>query len=450
MNHLALVIELHHPLPGPGESVGTEWPLVAADLYWPVIRAISTLSDRHADAAITVALSPAWTALAADPVAQDLTRNAIERREVRSEASRALRRFVLEQWRGDPIAALRGARHSGAIALIPTTASPTWLPSVAAEPVLARAQVGLAAADHALRFGERPGGIWLPFLAYRPGLETALAGAGLRYFGVDASAFLRGTVLPPSHELGHLVTAPGVAAFGVSPIPTRSLTDPERHYARDPRYSEPARVSSAVADHAAHFVGSWRDHASAAARGAQSGKISVASLSVHSLGGSWAHGPAWLDDVLRRLTWDSDWQPITLDRHLDHCPQGTLGRPGTSAGGLLSVRPGDSDVLDRCRIASETLAAFVERRDSLGSLGRRAVAQLTRMLLAAQALDWDLPAHRPTGTTVGLQRAERYLASFHELAGMVASGTLDPARVAALEIGPAYLPEIDLELLARD
>src|SRR5262249_39137773 len=159
-----------------------------------------------------------------------------DRSHTERERWHALRQGVVDRSESDPLLALRRLSQSAAIELIPTTASHTWLPAVVDEPVVARAQVGLAAADHALKFGRPAQGIGLPFLAYRPDLERTLARFGLRYFGVDAHSFRRGTVRPPSDIFGPLVSPPGVAAFGVSPEPTVFVVDPDRRYARDLRY----------------------------------------------------------------------------------------------------------------------------------------------------------------------------------------------------------------------
>jgi 1,4-alpha-glucan branching enzyme len=448
MRYLALLVELHHPLPGPGAPVGPDWTEAAVEVYWPLLRVVSELVEDRAQSTLTLAISPGWTALAGDAGARRRVRAELERRADASASARSLRRFVVDRWAEDLLGPVRHAAAAGAVELIPTTASQTWLPSVASDPVTARAQVLLAAADHAQVFGARPSGLWLPFLAYAPQLESILAEGGLRYFGVRRAEFLRGSVLPPDDVFGPLITPPGVAAFGISPEPAHGLTDPARRYARDPRYADGARADAAAADHASHFLARWRELAEACEGSRRPGAISVAAVSVHDLGGGWSHGPAWLGEVVRRLARLGDWTPITPGRYLDRHPEGTVGRPGPSAGGLLSVRPGGTDLLDRCRVAADALAVALDRRGSLGPLGRRALAQMARSLLQAQQLDWHLPPGRGIPVETALDRADRHLARFYELAGSLAARRLDPARLAALEAGPAYLPEIDPELLA--
>lgn len=172
--------------------------------------------------------------------------------------------------------------------------------------MVARAQVRLAAADHARRLGSRPSGIWLPFLGYRPGLESIIGEAGLRFFGVGSESLLRGTILPPAGVFAPMVTPSGVAVFGVSPDPSRLVVDPEMGYSRDPRYRDPARAGEAAADHARHFLTGWRALASSRPRKLERDvrPISVVHLAAHDLGRPWppGRGGDWLDQLLEQLS----------------------------------------------------------------------------------------------------------------------------------------------------
>jgi predicted glycosyl hydrolase (DUF1957 family) len=433
MKALALVVELHHPPPGPGEPAGPDWSAAAAETYWPLVRAVAGLANHRAGAVLTLAVSPGWTALASDPIARGGARRALERRANDDPDAEPLRAFALDEWGGDLLAPLRRAAEEGSVELIPTASSHAWLPSVAADPLIARAQATLAADDHARRFGLLPQGFWLPFRAYRPGLEGVLAASGLRYFGVDAEAFVRGTTLPPGREFGALVTPPGVAAFGVSAEGSRLAL-------------ESATGEGGVAKRAARFVEGWRRLAAVAERAGVMSPVCLAAVSAHDLGGG---GADWLSEVVRRAAWLGDAMLTTPARVLDRAPEWPVGRPGPSAGGWFSVRPGGSDLLDRCRSAADVLAGAVARARGAGPLVRRAIAQMTRALLLAQRVDWDTVPGFALGPLAGLDRGERHLARFHELAGMLAAGCVDAPRLALQEAGPPYLPEINLERLAN-
>jgi 1,4-alpha-glucan branching enzyme len=449
---LALVLELHHPLPDAGAAVGTDWSWAAIETYWPILRALHRFAEDPGQTSVTLAVSPSWMALADDPAAQARVRVELETRLNDGAVDPSLHRFVTGTCESDALRLLRRWNAAGTVDVIPTTASHTWLPSVALDPIVARAQFGLAAADCAKRLEARPTGVWLPFLGYAPGLESAMAESGLRFFGVGADVFVRGTVLPPGRTSGPLVTPPGVAAFGVEPSPTAQAFDPQTGYGRDPRYADPAKAVRAAFEHSRHFVDLWRDQAFAAptSEGAPTEPIRVVAFSAHDLARSWPSGGAgeWLAQILERLKAVEGASATSLDRYLARNPIGPLGRPGTSPGGMLAARPADSDLFDRCRTAADLLTFVLEQRATLRPLERRTTAWMVRSLLRAQQVDWEVPFGRGVGPDVGLERAKRHLALFHELAGGLMSGKPDPRRLDQLDRGPAYLPEIDLNVLA--
>lgn len=449
---LALVLELHHPLPESGAAVGPDWGQAAVATYWPILHALHRFAEDPRGSSVTLAVSPSWTALAADPGARSRVSLELDERSKAGEVDPSLAKFVETACEGDALELLRRWAAAGAVDVIPTTASHTWLPSVGGEPVVARAQIGLAAADHARRFQARPTGIWLPFLGYTPGLETAMAQSGLRFFGVPADCFLRGSVLPPGRTSGPLVTPPGVAAFGVEPSPTGHAFDPRAGYGRDPRYGDPVKSARAAFEHSRHFVDAWRDRTLAAptGEGAPTEPIGVVAFSAHDLAAGWPSGGGaeWLSQVLERLRTVEGAVASSLDSYLGRNPVGPLGRPGGSPGGMLAARPADSDLFDRCRTAADLLTFALERSSTFRPLERRTTAWMIRSLLRAQQVDWSLPFGRGVGPEGGLARARRHLALFHELAGGLMAGRPDARRLGRLDRGPSYLPEIDLDVAA--
>jgi predicted glycosyl hydrolase (DUF1957 family) len=452
MLSLALVIELHHPLPGPSTRVAPDWVHAALECYWPILRAIRNASERSAGPALTLAVSPSWMALAADGVDRQRTLSELTRGSGETEDRQSLRHFVTRHCNGDAAALLRALGSVPAVEIIPTTSSHTWLPSVASDPVIARAQISLAAWDHSRRMGTWPAGIWLPYGSYHPGLESYMGEARLRYFGVSEHAFLRGTVRPPHHLAGPLVTAPGVACFGVNLEATRQVGQGAHAYGRDPRYLDARRADGAAAEHALHFLTRWRALARqiSDAGPTLADAISVAAISAHELWHGWPanQGSRWLEHVLEQMGRCTDAVPLSLGHYLDRHPSGPLGTPGASAGGILAARPHGSNLFDRCRAAAELLKHAIEQRARLDAPGRRCVAQMTRHLLLAQQIDWELASAGDRSPEAGLLRSSQHLDAFYELGGLLLAGRLDLARLKERERGPSYLPEIDLDRLA--
>jgi predicted glycosyl hydrolase (DUF1957 family) len=74
---------------------------------------------------------------------------------------------------------------------------------------------------------------------------------------------------------------------------------------------------------------------------------------------------------------------------------------------------------------------------------------MTRSLLRAQQIDWSLPPGYGVDAATGIRRAMSHLDQFYELAGLLLSGRPDRRLIERLERGPAYLPEIDLDLLVN-
>jgi 1,4-alpha-glucan branching enzyme len=433
---LALVLELHHRLPAPGASAGADWAAAAVDLYWPLALALDGLADAGLADALTLAVSPAWTALAADPDARRDVRARLDAMAADPDAGRldALRQFAVDRWAGDLLAPLRDAAERGVVRLVPVAAAHAWLPSVACLPLLARALTAAAADDHAARFGAPAAGLWLPHGAYTPELDAPLGAAGLRFTAVPAHDFVRGTVRPPRGPFEILVTPPGVAVFAIDADPGRQLPS-----YRDPGNSPGSGRSLA---RARAFAASWRASVADRARWSPAPReappISLAALSVHDLG---RDGVAWLADLVLALAEESGWPLTTPERHLDRHPEGPLGRPGTAAGGWLAARPVGADLLDRVRDAADALTIALDGPAAATPLGRRVLSQALREVLLAGALDWEIPAHLPA--EAGLARARERLDRAGRLLARLAAGALDGATVAALEAGPAYLPDLD-------
>ena len=78
-----------------------------------------------------------------------------------------------------------------------------------------------------------------------------------------------------------------------------------------------------------------------------------------------------------------------------------------------------------------------------GPLHGRALAQLARELLLAQASDWPFILKHETAVGYAKRRAREHLRRFDRLARQVEAGRVDEAGLAALEARDNLFPELD-------
>ena len=111
-----------------------------------------------------------------------------------SELFAESRRFFVDEWNCDLIAAFRRLRETGSLEIIASAATHAVLPLHSRESQ--RAQVLIGRDAYVDVFDVDPMGFWLPECAYAPGLETILQEANLRWFILDAHGLMFGNPRP--------------------------------------------------------------------------------------------------------------------------------------------------------------------------------------------------------------------------------------------------------------
>ncbi len=450
---VGLVIAWHHPLAGPEssrfESSRRLWLSTARSTYWPVLHALYEAAEAGHAGGLCLAISPSWLAWSAlgpalDRSESDLPTNGSNGSAASEWTDPPWRGFAESTCDGDLRVGVGLLRNRG-VELLATAASEAFLPVVADHRLVARLQIGAGVRDHEAAWGRAPSGFWLPHGAYRPGLEEVLADFGLSYFTVEPRAFVRGTVQPPDGLLSPLITPAGPAAFAMDEAMPAFVADPTDRYASAPRYQEASTAGRVSVEHASHFVSRWRDRfREAGERGGSTPRMSLVGLSVHDLAGAWRSGPRWLVEVLSRLA-DSAGHGLHLTdpgTHLSRLGKGALGRPGTTTGGPLSVRPADSDWLSHVRLGQERVLEALEDRPRDDRLG----AAMTRCLLAAQALDWDQPRGAAPPPQTRLAEARGWIDLLTRLHAARAAGAVPESWLEPLELGLPHLPELETDL----
>jgi 1,4-alpha-glucan branching enzyme len=317
---------------------------------------------------------------------------------------------------GDLLGLFRGPAREGRIALMTSAATHAVLPLLATD-AGRRLQVGLGVRSHRRRFGE-PAGFWLPECAYEPGLERALARAGIDCFCVDQSR----------HEDGLAALAPVATAAG----PVAVTIDWEAvtwlwsasGYPADPVHADLYRQSlrgcrqfaigggpyepDRAADLAAAQAGAFLDAAArrlgrfAAERGRR-GLLAFA-IDTELLGHWWWEGPDWLAEVIR-LAPERGVRMVTLPEAIaEHDAEDRVLHPSSWGEGK------DLRTWDSAAIADIAWAARRLELRALGALCADGLApaareRVVRELLALQASDWAFLDGRRQAGDYPYQRA---------------------------------------------
>ena len=473
------------------------------EVYLPLCGAMRGWSDEGWPWRLALSVSPTLAAALEDPLLrerfiahfdalQDLAEREVERHHFQP-ALRSVAEFHVARLRGlralwqalggDVLGELACHARSGHLELFTCAATHAVLPLMTASPTSLAAQVALAVADHARRFGVAPAGFWLPECAYVPALEPVLVEQGIRWTLLETHGVLDATPRPQGAVFAPVVTPRGLAVFGRDPASARQVWSRDVGYPGDPRYrefhrdlaqdaerdyvrhwqtgdgtdptftglkyhavtgrsGEPKAVYDraaalvAVREHAAHFVRSrveWATRAEAESP-LPDGRpvVLVAPYDAELFGHWWFEGPEFLSEVVRLTSApDAALRLTTPGEHLTAHPRCECVQPAVSTWGeggqlrvWLDVR--NAWMQAPLRTAEARMADLAARhlqgpapRGIPPEAFRRALDQAARELLLAQASDWPFLIRHGTAGDYPRRRFTEHLTAFHQLAQML-------------------------------
>ncbi|ASS74543.1 hypothetical protein CIG75_05710 [Tumebacillus algifaecis] len=383
---------------------------------------------------------------------------------------------------------------SGQLELLTCGATHGFLP-VIGRGELRRAQIAIACATHEAIIGRRPRGIWLPECGYLPGIEQMLAEQGLTYFCVDAHAF-------GEHSLDRplLLKEAQVYALGRDPEATQqvwsSITgypgDPDYReyyrdigfdlsfdYVRDYIHPEGIRVNTGIKyhrvtgageqkefykpewaaqkckEHALHFISSrlQRVRSSIASAGDERPPLITAPYDAELFGHWWFEGPQWLERVAIEMI-DMELGLITPSAYLEQFPEAlraTLEMSSWGRGGYADVWLNETNdwIYPHLHRLEERFAAMLRKAKRMEGAPeesgfRRALWQLAREILLAEASDWAFMMTMGTTTEYGVRRTTEHLARAERLADLIGAGTVPERVLAEWEAATPIFPELKL------
>jgi 1,4-alpha-glucan branching enzyme len=407
------------------------------------------------------------------------------------------RRAYEERWNRDLVSAFAALQERGVLEIITCAATHGFLPLMENFPQAVRAQIFVARDHYRETFGRDPRGIWLPECAYVSSLDEVLREANLRWFIVDAHGLMFGNPRPRYAIYAPCFTPAGPAAFGRDRDSSRQVWSAEEGYPGDPAYRDfyrdigfdlsreqlgnavPAdgtrkftglkyhRITGqtgskelynrewamAAADaHAGNFVSNRRSQIGQLRSHMNVDPIVVSPFDAELFGHWWFEGPEFLNLFIRKSVYDQhEYRLATPGNYLRTHDTHQLVVPSASSWGhkgYWEVWLDDSNswIYPHLHAAAKRMTEMARQVDRAGAvppLIDRALRQMARELMLAQASDWAFLMKTGTARNYATKRTKDHVLRFTRLFDQVRASQVDEAFLQNCEWRDNIFPNID-------
>ena len=405
-------------------------------------------------------------------------------------------RFAYEErWQRDLVGAFAGFQERGCLEIITCAATHGFLPLMENFPQAVRAQILVARDHYRETFGRDPRGIWLPECAYVSSLDELLREANLRWFVLDAHGLMFGSPRPRYAIYAPCFTPAGPAAFGRDRDSSRQVWSAEEGYPGDPAYRDFYRDigfdlpleqlgralptdgtrkftglkyhritgqtrekelyhrpwAMAAADaHAGNFMSNRRSQIAQLRAHMNVDPIVVSPFDAELFGHWWFEGPEFLNLFIRKSVYDQhDFRLTTPGNYLARHDTHQLVVPSASSWGhkgYWEVWLDDSNswIYPHLHAAAKRMTEAA-RQHAAGPapIVERALRQMARELLLAQASDWAFLMKTGTARNYATKRTKDHVLRFTRLYDQVRGERIDEAFLANCEWRDNIFPNID-------
>jgi 1,4-alpha-glucan branching enzyme len=409
------------------------------------------------------------------------------------------RRVFEDQYGTDLVRAFRKFADAGVLEPITCGATHGFLPFMEVTPKALAAQIRVAARTHRRLLGRDPKGIWLPECGYTPLVDAVLASEGIRYFFTDTHGVLYGQPRPKYGVFAPVYTSDGVAAFGRDIESSRSVWSADEGYPGDPDYRDfyrdigfdldldyvlpyihesglryptgvkyhritgrtaaklpydPEVARHRAAEHAGNFLFNRTRQIEHLHGYLGIRPIVVSPYDAELFGHWWFEGPWFLEELIRKTARDTDVIRLATAReHLEQSPRNqqvslSFSSWGDKGYGEVWLNGTNDWIYRHLHRAADQMSAAAARHARATGESERALNQMARELLLAQASDWAFIMNGRTMVEYAIRRTKEHLAHFSRLHDSVASGRVDARWLSELEGKNCIFPDIDFRVYA--
>ncbi len=410
------------------------------------------------------------------------------------------RYIFINRCKQDLVSVFKSFQDNGCLEIIASAATHAFLPLLDVNPRSVYAQVKLGVDYYFRIFGQNPRGIWLPECGYAYGIDNILCDCGLRYFFAESHGVVNADPTPRYGVYAPIYTPSGVAVFGRDWESSKQVWSAEEGYPGDTEYREyyrdigfeldldyllpyidPSgiRVNTGIKywritgksyykqvyrpeyarrkayEHAEDFLNKKIKQINSISIHMDRIPIIVAPYDAELFGHWWFEGPLWLEALIRKASSNDEIKLITASDYLNKYTVNQVALPSPSSWGRNGYNEFWIDkendwIYPHLHKAGERISELVQRflpqiqgSDGTDRLIKRALNQVARELLLAQASDW--PFIMKAGTTVAYanKRIREHISRFTRLYDDLMNNNIDERWLSKIEAMDNIFGDID-------
>ena len=521
--YLGFVLHSHLPYvhhPEKDKCLEENWFFDAlAETYLPLISVLKKLYEEKVRYRITISLSPTLTTMMMDELLQQrfvayledkisLGEKEIERNKNNADILKLSKLYKLhyekclhefeKEYKRNLIKIFKTLEKAGCIEIITTTATHAFMPLYQEFPRVVEAQIHTAVISYGRVFGQAPRGMWIPELAYFPGLGKYMKQHGIDYSFIAAHGQLFAGKKSKYGVYAPVETSSGMLAFSRDIPASRSVWSAEDGYPGDQVYRDASqdigfeqpldyigphifddkiRINTGYkyyridAGEKFHLYRPEKAEAKAVAhadnflyqRIKQVKKLSglmdrppmiICPYDSEIFGKWWYEGLIWLEHVIRKTAVCEELEMRSPSQYIDEYKENEKVEPIFSSWGNKGYSAvwlgGANDWIYRhIHKASERMQELVLRFPNETGLKKRVLDQAAREVLLSQASDWPFIMKSCLNADYAKMRVKWHLHNFNKIYDNLCRNTVNTEWLTRIEKENKIFPDLDYRIFGE-